>query len=59
MNCPSSLDKTGKEGLSGITCPVACQSRVAPEEIRCQFIPEEIRKKSGVSSSHVPHIFHK
>ena len=30
MNCPSSLDKTGKEGLSGITCPVACQSRVAP-----------------------------
>ncbi len=30
MNCPSRLDKTGKEGLSGITCPVACQSRVAP-----------------------------
>ena len=30
MNCPSRLDKTGKEGLSGITCLVACQSRVAP-----------------------------
>src|SRR5271157_6530835 len=30
VNCPSRLDKTGKEGLSGITCPVACQSRVAP-----------------------------
>ncbi len=28
VNCPSRLDKTGKEGLSGITCPVACQSRV-------------------------------
>ena len=30
VNCPSRLDKKGKEGLSGITCPVACQSRVAP-----------------------------
>ena len=30
MNCPSGSDKVGKEGLSGITCPVTCQSRVAP-----------------------------
>ena len=30
VNCPSRLDKTGKEGLSGITCPVTCQPRVAP-----------------------------
>ena len=30
VNCPSRLDKMGKEGLSGITCPVACQSRVTP-----------------------------
>ena len=30
MNCPSRLDKTGMEGLSGITCAVTCQPRVAP-----------------------------
>ena len=30
VNRPSRSDKVGKEGLSGITCPVTCQSRVAP-----------------------------